>query len=166
VSRPWFPPAGSRDVSHLLCVSCLCCRPRVAVLGPRAAERRLCPYQRDARGHVSVGCRVWGSDAVGPGRTDCEVRVSVCILLWNRPAALPYVSWTLMNQAMSDHFVLSLETLTSWASRTVGYRAEVWSIGGVYVSMAIEQVLRLERCCSATGESALEGTRSERSICL
>jgi hypothetical protein len=71
-----------------------------------------------------------------------------------------------MNQAMSDHFVLSLETLTSWASRTVGYRAEVWSIGGVYVSMAIEQVLRLERCCSATCESALEGTRSERPICL
>ena len=71
-----------------------------------------------------------------------------------------------MNQAMSDHFVLSLEALTSWAPRTVGYRAEVWSIGGVYVSMAIEQVLRLERCCSATCVSALEGTRSERSVCL
>lgn len=81
-SRPWFVPAGSRGVSHPLCVVGLCCRLRAAAPERRAVEGRLCPCPCGGRVHVSAGCQVWGSGVVGLGRMDCKIGVStvfVCV---------------------------------------------------------------------------------------
>jgi hypothetical protein len=63
-----------------------------------------------------------------------------------------------VNQTMPDHLILSLESLSSWASRALGHWTEVRSIGGMHISVAVEQVLRLERCCGAAGVGTFEGT--------
>lgn len=79
-------------------------------------------------------------------------------VLPDRRKSLPNVSWALVDQAMPDHFILSLEPLSSRPSRAFGHWTEMWSIGRVYVSVTVEQVLGLERCCGAARIGAFEGT--------
>ena len=96
--------------------------------------------------------------------TEWTVEFQSVEVLADRRKSLPNIPWALMNQAMPDHFILSLEPLSSRPSRAFGHWTEMRSIGRVYVSVTVEQVLGLERCCGAARIGAFEGTRSERSI--
>lgn len=77
---------------------------------------------------------------------------------------LPDVAGTLVNEAMPDHLILPLESFPSGTSGALSHWTEVWSIRGMHVGVAVEQVLRLKRRCSTAGVGAFEGTRSKRPI--
>jgi hypothetical protein len=147
-------------LSHPFCVVSLGCHLPDVEPVLSELEDRLYLYRRGGREHVFEGYPVSDTCVFCLNRMDCErteletYRRSLCT------SYSPNISWSLVNQAMSDHFVLPLE-----ASVTLRHRADIRSIRRMDIGMTTKQVLSLKRGGCTAWMSTLESTRRGRSIC-
>ena len=129
----------------------------------RAAWGRPCLYRRDERGHAYHGsCQPWalyGKPRLSWGSNSPLQVIGPGILVFAIGAERTHVSRRVVDQAMSNHLVLALESFSALAPRTPLNGAVVRTGGRMDIGMRVEQILCLEWRSSTSVESAHERAR-------
>jgi hypothetical protein len=79
------------------------------------------------------------------------------------------IAWGLVNKAMTNHFILPLETFAPLTTGTSRHGTVMWSLGRMNIRMRIEQILCLEgrgiaSRISTLVSNSLRGGKSTRPI--
>lgn len=99
---------------------------QVAVPGPRAAGDRPCLYPHGGLEHVY--CQFISHGLYSRSQINQPLKIiRTGISMFPKGAEGAYVTRAVVNQAMSDHLVLALESLAALASGTAFDRTIVWT---------------------------------------